>query len=60
MPRRVTVVIENIDLPLLKEQKRRLVTMQHADNGLSDEERETLEGMINLLDAIQDKAEGVT
>lgn len=58
MARRYTVSIENIDLALLKKQKEYLVSLVMDRAGhIPDEEQDALDGIINMLDAIQDKAE---
>lgn len=49
-----TVKIRGIDLILLKDQKHKLINIPKAD--LHDDHADALEGIINLLDAIQDYA----
>lgn len=49
-----TVIINNIDFPLLRDQKRALYSIR--EEVLSDEQSDALAGIINLIDAIQDYA----
>jgi hypothetical protein len=51
---KVTVELENLDLVLLRRQKRTLVGRPSSPSRAADEEYEAVEGMINLLDHIQD------
>lgn len=48
-------IFENMDWNLLREQKQTLLEME-ARHGLSKREKETISGMINLLDNLQDTA----
>jgi hypothetical protein len=52
-----TVVIGNIDLELLKRQKQILLSFVWPDSRhtLTDEEKEAIDGVINLLDSIHDE-----
>lgn len=55
------LVIKNIDLKLLKEQKQILLDLQYRDNPdgtqfLKANEFKALEGIISLIDHIQDEA----
>ena len=52
-----TSPVLNIDVPLLKRQKRTLVTLQSKVTTTA-REKEAIEGVLNLLDAVQDDAEG--
>jgi hypothetical protein len=60
-PKRYAAHVDNIDLGLLKRQKLSLVTVldsQILDNAFSKQTLENLEGILNLLDSIQDNIEG--
>lgn len=52
-----TVILKNIDFPLLKAQKKSLVEIQSK---LEGNEWETIEGILNLADAITDQIEDST
>jgi hypothetical protein len=49
--------MENIDYTLLKKQKEILIKLANDTNRLTQDEIDTIDGIINLLDAIQDKHE---
>lgn len=51
------VVIDNIDLELLKQQKQVLLGFVWPDSRhvLTDKEKEAIDGIINLLDSIHDE-----
>lgn len=48
-------IFDNISWELLREQKQTLLEMEDR-HGLSKREKETILGMVNLLDALQDTA----
>lgn len=48
-------IFENMDWNLLREQKQTLLEMEDR-HGLSKREKETISGMITLLDNLQDTA----
>lgn len=50
----VTVEIDKIDLALLKDQKHQLLCIKTSQ--LTTEQDDAVQGMINLIDAIQDYA----
>lgn len=55
------IEIKNVDLNLLRQQKEKLIELQYRtfDNGspvILTKEYEALEGIINLIDHIQDEA----
>jgi hypothetical protein len=61
MPKTYNIEISNIDLEMLREQKAKLLTLQHrveSDNSpvVRPAEYEALEGIVNLIDHIQDSA----
>lgn len=61
MSKTYNIEIQNIDLDLLREQKAKLLTLQHrvdANNNYvcKPEEFDAIEGFINLIDHIQDSA----
>ena len=49
--------MENIDYGLLKKQKEVLVKLANDSNRLNQDEIEAVDGVIHLLDAIQDEHE---
>jgi hypothetical protein len=61
MSKTYNIEIKNIDLDMLREQKAKLLTLQHrvdADNRYvcRPEEFDAIEGIINIIDHIQDSA----
>ena len=52
-------ILNNIDLPLLKKQKRTLVTLLQKGN-LTDVQKNHIEGILNLLDDIHDQLDPVS
>lgn len=49
-------VIDKIDWKLLRKQKRHLVDVLLTTDNLMSKERRAIEGILNLLDCIQDEA----
>lgn len=58
--RKNTILVGNLDLTLLRKQKRHLLKAINND-AVSIPEKESLEGILNLIDNIQDQlvAEGI-
>lgn len=48
--------VKNIDWELLHKQKLQLVEMLMGNFSLTNEDRDALDGIINLLDAMEDEA----
>ena len=48
--------IRNMDWKLLRKQKRSLVDVTSNGSSMTSKQKELLEGLINLIDAIQDEA----
>lgn len=53
--KQVDVVIKNIDLDLLREQKRHLIAIQ-SEFTIFPEQDDAIDGVLSLIDAIQDYA----
>ena len=54
----MNILVDNVDVPLLRKQRDRLVKMLAGGINRSVAEREELTGLLNLLDRMLDIAEG--
>jgi len=52
----IQIPIKEIDFPLLKKQKGLLAVLRDAPRPPTDEERDAINGILNLIDDIQDYA----